>query len=524
MASTPGKSDSLTPSQRRAVEARGNVLVMAGAGTGKTKTLVDRCLDCLERDGAQIDGLLIVTFTEAAAAEMRARLRKRLEEKISSDAANDFWEQQLARFDLANIGTLHSFCLKLVREHFYELGLDPQLAILDEGEARQLANEVLEEQFTAHYEGKKDFSAAVQELINVHGNGRDEKIRALVLRLHKYSQARPDAAGWLARQRETFSSAEPAGWQRWLLAAISDWRDEWLVMLQSIGAPASGPARWDTGSHQRAGSETGAPLPNEKAAELAGVLARLKNNFSRELAAEVLEQILAADGNWPAKRKTVLRKPLEDLFDEAKFLASLATVKNGVDPLAEDWLWVREQMETLLRLAEEFTEQFLARKRADGVLDFNDLEQFALKLLWDFSTGEPTAVAENWRVKLKFVFVDEYQDINAAQDKIIQGLSSGGGGGAGGGACEFAFSRRNTQARCLCHYGQSFSCRRREAEHLSLSSRGSENFPRLRTRLARRKRADDSALGKFPQPRGAFAFCKLGLWAGDARGNRRRGL
>jgi ATP-dependent helicase/nuclease subunit A len=415
------QNDLLTPSQRQAVAARGNVLVMAGAGTGKTRTLVARCLDCLERERASLDELLVVTFTEAAAAEMRQRLRKSLEEKSAAAPGENFWPEQIARFDLAHIGTLHSFCLKLVREHFHELGLDPQLAILDEGETHRLAGETLDGQFQAHYAGEDQFSLAVQTLIQIHGGGRDEKIRALILRLHNYSQTRPDAAGWLAEQIQRFSATEPADWQRWLLAAIADWRDEWLSRL---GTPVSDPAGFSL-STKGAGSETGAP-PNEKAAELTGILSRLKKNFTRELAAEILEQIISADGNWPARRKTVLRRPLEDLFDDAEFLAALAPVKNGNDPLAEDWSWVRSDMETLLRLAREFAGHFSERKRTDGVLDFHDLEQFALKLLWDFGGDKPTATAEIWRTRLRFVFVDEYQDINAAQDKIISALSRGG--------------------------------------------------------------------------------------------------
>src|ERR1700744_5392629 len=99
----PGQpSDTLKPSQRLAVEARGNVLVMAGAGTGKTKTLVARCLDCLERDQASLDELLIVTFTEAAAAELRERLRLELEKKSAAEPDHDHWPRQLALFDVAH--------------------------------------------------------------------------------------------------------------------------------------------------------------------------------------------------------------------------------------------------------------------------------------------------------------------------------------------------------------------------------------------------------------------------------------
>jgi ATP-dependent helicase/nuclease subunit A len=415
-------ADNLTPSQRRAVTARGNVLVMAGAGTGKTRALVERCLDCLDRERASLDELLIVTFTEAAAAEMRQRLRERIEEKIRGQSDGPHWTAQLALFDAAHIGTLHSFCLKLVREHFYELGLDPQPVVLDEGEARLLANETLDEEIQIHYAAENELAEAVQKLIQIYGGGRDEKIRSLVLRLHHYTQTRPDAEGWRARQLEKFASPEPDEWRAWLMAAIQDWRDEWLPVLQELGAPSTASARKIRTSHH-AEPVLGAPAANEKAAELMRILRRLAKDFTRNAASEILEQVISADDNWPAKRKIALRKPLEDLFDEAAFLYSLAAVKNGNDPLAEDWNWVRGHMTALLRLTQNFSARFAARKRDDGVLDFHDLEQFALKLLWDFATDKPSPVAERWREKIRFVFVDEYQDINAAQDKIIEALS-----------------------------------------------------------------------------------------------------
>ena len=128
----------LTPAQSKAIRARGNVLVIAGAGTGKTRTLVERCLSCLvdEPVPASLDEILVVTFTEAAAAEARQRIWQRLEEQRQRKGRNAFWDEQLALFESAHIGTLHSFCLKLVRQQFYQLGLDPQLSVLAEEEAR----------------------------------------------------------------------------------------------------------------------------------------------------------------------------------------------------------------------------------------------------------------------------------------------------------------------------------------------------------------------------------------------------
>jgi ATP-dependent helicase/nuclease subunit A len=389
----PREKKILTQSQKEIVAARGNVLVMAGAGTGKTHTLVERCLNLICEEKVSLDEILIVTFTEAAATEMRQRLRRALEKNAQEDPGDNFCAEQLALFDTAHIGTLHSFCLKLVREHFYELGLDPQISILDEGQTRLLADETLDEQFNSHYEDEDDFSLAVQNLIKNYGSGRDEKIRALVLRLHHYSQTRPDAEKWLAEQIEVFSAVEPIQWRKWFSTAISNWRDEWLPALENSRAE------------------------NPKAAECLEILRQSDPP-------EILQKVLAADGkeNYPKGKFTKLREPLEDFFDDADFLNALAATKEN-DPLTEDWNWIRIHMKSLLQLAQEFSEKIFKRKRDDGVLDFHDLEQFALKLLWDFEAEGPTETAKHWRKKLRFVFVDEYQDINAAQDKIIAALS-----------------------------------------------------------------------------------------------------
>jgi ATP-dependent helicase/nuclease subunit A len=187
---------SLTASQSRAIAARGNVLVVAGAGTGKTRTLVERCLDCLltEQPPVSLDEILMVTFTDAAAAEMRQRIRGRLEEERQKHPEDPRWQEELALFETAHIGTLHRFCLELVRQHFYQLELDPQLTVLAEEEARLLANETLEDLLQEHYAGRGKTAEAVQQLIQSQGRGLDKPIRGLVLRLHNYTQTLPGPA------------------------------------------------------------------------------------------------------------------------------------------------------------------------------------------------------------------------------------------------------------------------------------------------------------------------------------------
>ncbi len=391
----------LTTSQERAVRARGNVVLSAGAGTGKTKTLVERCLSCLleEPTPASISEMLLVTFTDAAAAEMRHRIRARLEEEFEKNPGSAHWQEQLALFEQAHIGTLHSFCLKLARQHFHELHLDPQLAVMPEAEARLVAEETLDAIFQRHYDDES--ASAVRDLIQSHGRGGDAQVKGLVRRLHDYSQTLPDAAGWLRSQRTLFASPEPQVWEGWLLDHFATWSQSWLATLAAdeynnvVGR----------GCYQ--------------ALQAAGRLA------DRQAVGRVLEAVREACLACPKGKKKAFLKPLKEFTEEAEFMRSLVPA-GGDDPLREDWNWSRHRMTVLLELAETFGREFAEAKRQSGVVDFHDLEQHALRLLWNVETGRPTLVAAHWRRHFRFVFVDEYQDINAAQDKIIEALSREG--------------------------------------------------------------------------------------------------
>lgn len=389
---------SFTPAQQTAIAARGNVLVVAGAGTGKTRTLIERCLRLL-RAGASLEEMLIVTFTTAAAAEMRARLRKALEDEVKAASlgrapSSLHFAEQAALLDTAQISTLHSFCLGLIREHFHELAVDPQVVVLDERQTRPLARECLTELLAGHYAGRWPHSAALQQFIRRHGRGSDEPLRALVGRLHCYAQSLPNPDVWLAGLLADCQNSEPVRWREWLAAACHDWRSQWLPLLEDTPvAPAFASSR----AALRAAGED---LP---------------------ALAAVLSGVSEADHNWPHGTKK-FRKGFERFFDDAAFLLAL-TGPNGTGiALREDWEWSRHELAALIGLTRQFAERFTEAKRQLGGVDFADVEQLSLRLLRD----ERGAAARRCRERFAHVFVDEYQDINAAQDAILRTVSRHG--------------------------------------------------------------------------------------------------
>jgi ATP-dependent helicase/nuclease subunit A len=389
-----------TSQQTAAIQGAGNLLVVAGAGTGKTHTLIARCLRLILAERISVENILMVTFTEAAAAEMRGRLRSELLKQQIERPDDEWLAQQLALLDTAAIGTLHSFCLQLAREHFHELGLDPQFNILDESQTRPLQRETLDELFEKHYASQNADSVAVQQLIRGLGRGADAGIRKLILKLHGFAQSLPDPEGWLAEQTRRFAQEKPDEWRSHFAAAVKRLNDEWRGELEAV--------------------TTAVPAIQLALAALRAIPSQL--DFSAVVKA--VQSLVHADDpkNWPHGTKTKHRNPLKKFFAEVEALAELLP-SDDADPLAQDWAWARQDMLALLLLVREFSANFASRKREFGGVDFSDLEQCALRLLREAST------ATEWRERFAHIFVDEYQDINAAQDAILTMLSRPGPAG-----------------------------------------------------------------------------------------------
>ncbi len=425
----------LTSSQQAALDAKGNVLVMAGAGTGKTKTLVECCCALLE-GGNALDEILMVTFTEAAAAEMRHRIHIRLASRrdellkspsssssFSSSSSNpvgkiedededederkriaQHLDEQLALLDTADISTIHGFCLKLIREHFHHerLQLDPEFSVFSDAQIHQIKHDTLDALLESHYEGDTDDAKAFREFVTVRARGDEARLRELIWRLHRYAQSLADPNAWVEAQLASFGETEPTSWRAWFAESFAECRVRWV--------------------------ERFTPFAFSKNVELClAALGKLSAKPSMEQIAEALVAIAEAfKAKWPHGHAGKVRDVLDDCFSEAEFLHSLTPTADGVDPLAQDWEWARHQMLTLLRLTRDFSAAFAQAKRESAGVDFSDLEQFALRLLWDAKAASPTAIALRWRERLAHVFVDEYQDINAAQDTILRAISREG--------------------------------------------------------------------------------------------------
>ncbi len=226
--------------------ARGNVLVAAGAGSGKTRTLVERCLAWIldEEEKGSVDDILMVTFTEAAATEMRQRLRDGLE-AAEAAAPGPRLREELALLETAQICTLHSFCFHLVSQHFYELGLDGPLSVLSAEKSKLLASEALDGVLNEVYEGRLAGAREIQEFIKAQGGDWDKPTRELARRAHQYRHSLRDPRGWLLEQRRRFERSDAAEWRGWRADALREWRKSWGEILRRARAMRSRRNAWE---------------------------------------------------------------------------------------------------------------------------------------------------------------------------------------------------------------------------------------------------------------------------------------
>lgn len=400
--------------QLKAINTTGkNILVAAAAGSGKTSVLVERIIQHIVSGSCDINEILVVTFTNAAAAEMRGRIASAITEKLS-DAAK---ERQLVLLNAASISTLHAFCQNLIRQNFHELGLDPKFRLAGEQETALLKLDVLEELFESAYDAPDN--DAFLRFADLYGSERgDEAAYDIILKLYEYSRSQPFPEQWLKSLPLHFDTDGNIAHSPWIELLRQKAKDE----LASCRETALQLCRL-------AQEQQCEPLTKTAQADIAALDSCLACDDWQELQSSLTDISFArmsSSKKIPEDLKDDFRRRRDEMKNTVKKLRE-NYFEQPLDDAAADLPVLRSDAAALCRITLDFAAAFARAKAEKSLLDFSDLEHFALNLLAapgsDADNLIPTAAAA-LQAKYKEIMVDEYQDTNGVQEAIIRLIAS----------------------------------------------------------------------------------------------------
>lgn len=442
-----------TEDQQRVIDLRNcNILVSAAAGSGKTAVLVERIVELVSGSGCDsaravdIDRLLIVTFTNAAAAQMRERITKALSDRVEAEPDNEHIKKQLMLIHNAKIMTIHSFCLYLIKNHFNDIGLDPDFRTADEGEIRLLKQEVLsellEEQFAL---GRQEFTDCVEYFAY---DGREKWLEELIERLYTFSGSYPFPEKWLRQHRmdyhvETFEELVKTEWFAGMMQEISallqECKEQEKAALKVCEEP-DGPYFYAVALEQD--QELIAGLEQELASVVQTASEPEQSVASAEMDSSVAKdafEALAARVQGISYARMAPKKDDSVSAEKRELVKAMRErVKSLLGTLSEKYFvsgpkqWLAECRQAdaalceLVDLALLFGERLTEKKREKNLLDFEDMEHLALQiLLKEEENGQmvPSDTALEYREQFVEILIDEYQDSNLVQEFLLQSIS-----------------------------------------------------------------------------------------------------
>lgn len=409
-----------TPEQRRAIETTGHsLLVSAAAGSGKTAVLTERCahLVCDAPQPCDVDELLVVTFTEAAAAEMRTRIRTALHARAAT-ATDARVLQQLASVERATIGTLHSFCGRLLRQHFHAAGLDPDFTILDGDAATLLKRETMRDVLAERF--RSDAPQAFAALLDDYFNGNDAALGDEALSLFETLSSLVDPLKFMADSRQ------------WLREPIDDpLRSTHFgtTFLNDVARDISALQARINGAIQTVRRVGDFPAYLNALNEAAQIAAHWQTTLERDGIDALAEEVDYKPSKLPnvsnaMPGKAIAKGAVDDIRDEMK-AGGLRTALRFTEVQWRDGMRrIVAPAEELLSLVERFGVAYCDVKQRLRALDFSDLERRSLGLLSDGGDfNRPSIVARGCHRRYAHVLVDEYQDINEMQEAILRLVS-----------------------------------------------------------------------------------------------------
>lgn len=408
-----------TEEQLKAIETRRcNLLIAAAAGSGKTAVLVERIIRIItnEEDPVDIDRLLVVTFTSAAASEMRERIASAITKALEKSPNSKNLQKQLTLLSRANITTMHSFCLDVIKNNFHIIDLDPAFRILDETEGMLLRSEVLEELFEDKYENDdKEFL----DLVEAYSDSKsDDKLKDIVLDLYKFSMSGPWPQRWLRDKSEEFNinTIEELDKSSWMKVFI----ENLVIELQGLISMEEKALEL---CEETSGLEPYIDTFRDDITMLRMIYEHLGAGVE-----EIYNRLSSASFS---KLKTVRKNNVSNENVQGRVKSIRDDVKKKINKLRDEIFSMTPDemlhsvkasytyMKALSSLVIEFQDRFSNAKKEKGALDFNDLEHLCLKIL----TSEDSGVADKFKEYFDEVLVDEYQDSNAVQEAIIDLVS-----------------------------------------------------------------------------------------------------
>ena len=405
--------------QQRAIDTYNkNILVAAAAGSGKTSVLVERVIQRIVRKTCDINQILVVTFTNAAAAEMRERIAHAITEQLPPKDK----ERQLVLLNAASISTLHAFCQNIIRQYFHQLGLDPKFRLANPQEIDLLKLDVLENLFENNYDNveNEDFLAFTDTYGNEKG---DDSTYDIILKLYEYSRSQPFPKQWLQELPQYFNvtninELESTPWIKIIKDTVADELNVALSNSQKM--------------YNLAQEEHNDYYLNLIASDIDNIndfINHAQNSWGD--LAEAINNFKFPQMRPPKGTEPDLKEKFSKLRDETKKI--IKNVKenylvHSIEDTFEDLPKLFKQASTLCQVTLQFAEEFATAKQERAIVDFSDLEHFTLNLLVDnkstLDNMIPTNIAKALQEKYVEIMVDEYQDTNGVQEAILKMIAS----------------------------------------------------------------------------------------------------
>ena len=415
-----GKETKWTPEQQNVIDLRNrNILVSAAAGSGKTAVLVERIIQRItdSKNPLDIDRLLVVTFTKAAAAEMRERIGNAIEERLGKNPEDENLRRQSTLIHNAQITTIDSFCLFVVRNHFEEIHLDPNFRIADPGEIKLLETDVLNDLFEQEYEKS---SEAFFRLVDAYSDKRSNRaVKDMVSKIYHQSSSSPWPKEWIAALAAPYQVNSPEELlETPLMQGIFAYVKKLLVEMQEKLSDLRKLAVETEGLQKYVDML-------DKDMELFSGITAVENyieleTFCRKIEFERAATITRFDGD--VNKKEAVSKGRLAIRDEVKELKE-RYFSLPLEQMVEQLLRMRPHAEELIRLALLYVDAMDGEKAQKHIMDFSDIEHAALRIFVDEETKELRSTALEFKKHFDEIMIDEYQDSNQVQEEIMCAIS-----------------------------------------------------------------------------------------------------